>query len=186
MASIVTTVAVCYSQEVPRDFLSGGRKSVPSAIQHSNPFLFTNSNKGFLLVWDDYRNDSLAYYAQLFDSLGNAVGKNFPIFSNTLIAFGPDSSFFTEKYEYVDIGGGFSELDWTGYICKFDGTWLQSFFDRSSPLFPTDCVGIYCASGGYDLVGSEYGYVDLSGNGGSLSISASDWTKKGLWNWNTG
>jgi hypothetical protein len=183
---LIATFAVCYSQEVQQDFLSGGGKRVSSGIQHSNPFLFPNSNSGFLLVWDDYRNDSLAHYAQLFDSLGNAIGKNFPIFSNTLIAFAPDSSFFTEKYDYIDIGGGFLELDWIGYVCKLDGTWSLSFFDCSGPLFPSDCVGIACAGGGYDLLGSVNGYINLSGQSGSLSVSASDWTNKGRWNWNTG
>lgn len=182
----LVTAAVCYSQEVPQDFLSGGQKSESSRIQHSNPILFPNSNNGFLLVWDDYRNDSLEYYAQLFDSGGNAIGKNFPIFSNTLVAFAPDTSFFTEKYESVDIGGPFFEIDFIGYSCKFDGKWSLSFFDRSGPMTGTDCVGIRCAGGGYDLLSSGNGYINLSGEGGSLSISASDWTNKGLWNWNTG
>jgi hypothetical protein len=182
----LTIAVVCYSQEIPQDFLFGGRKCVSSGTQHSNPLLFPNSNNGFLLVWEDYRNDSLEYFAQLFDSLGNAIGKNFPIFSNTLIAFAPDSSFFVEAYDYVDIGGPYFEIDFIGYLCKLDGTWSQSFFDRSGPLTGTDCVGILCAGGGYDLLSSADGYINLSGEGGSLSMSASDWTNKGLWSWNTG
>ncbi len=186
MVIFLLTAAVCYSQDVPENFLSGGRKSETSRIQHLNPLLYPNSDKEFLLVWDEYQNDSLTYHAQLFDSLGNPIGQNFPIFSSTLIAFAPDSSFFVEQYKSVDIGGPYFEIDFIGYLCKLDGTWSLSFFDRGGPMTGSDCVGIYCAEGGYDLLGSADGYINLSGDGGRLSFSASDWSGNVLWGWNPG
>ncbi|HUI29683.1 MAG TPA: T9SS type A sorting domain-containing protein [Candidatus Acidoferrales bacterium] len=173
------------AQQFSCNFLTSHANATLNRVRHSNPLLFPNSDNGFLLVWDDYRNDSLAYYAQLFDSLGNAIGKNFPIFSNTLIAFAPDSSFFTEKYNDVDIGGPYFEINFIGYLCKLDGTWSLSFFNRGDPETGTDCVGI-CAGGQDDLLGSANGYINLSSDNGRLSVSASDWTNKGLWNWFTG
>ncbi len=75
------------------DFRISIDNSSPTFFQY-NPVLFSNSNKEFIVAWEDYRLGNTAYFAQRFDSLGNKIDTNFRVHSNELIVQGNNSEFF--------------------------------------------------------------------------------------------
>jgi hypothetical protein len=179
---IIATAAVCYSQEVPQNFLIS-QEDTSSRFSHSNPRLFPNSDKGFLIVWEDTRNGPTQYYAQLFDSLGNSVGKNFQIYSNADVAFGPDNSFLVEGDTYVYNGYPFDDGFYylMGRICRADGSWSKDNINLGYAYLPwcgTGVTGIF-----HDLVSTSSGYLSAFNPGGPLVLTKYDWNGDTLWTW---
>ncbi len=67
----------------------------------TQPFLFENNNKEFIVAWEDYRKGEVSYFAQRFDSLGNKIGNNFQTISNTEICFNNNSDFINIKQQHT-------------------------------------------------------------------------------------
>jgi hypothetical protein len=178
---IIESVAA-YAQQGTGDFLISQEDTSNHFLQ-VNPLLFPNSSKNFLIVWDDYREGPLAHYAQQFDSLGNPIGKNFPIFSNVDVAFSPNGTFLVLGEETVPFG--FPPTDeWVytlrGRVCRTDGSWSDPITLGSGiiPWCGTGYLGMH-----HDLTSFSSGYLIAFNANGSLFLSKRDWGGDTLWNW---
>jgi hypothetical protein len=170
-----------YAQRATGNFLISQEDTSNHFLQ-ANPLLFPNSGKNFLVVWDDYREGPLAHYAQQFDSLGNPIGKNFPIYSNVDVAFSPNGSFlvlgeetFSRSFPYDD-----AVYYLEGRICRTDGNWSE-LMTLGSGVFPwcgTGFLGMH-----HDLVSFSSGYLIAFNANGSLFLSKRNWSGDTLWNW---
>lgn len=166
----------------PQDFLISQEDTLCGFAQ-SNPQLFPDASKGFIIVWRDNRDGPAECFAQRFDSSGSPVGKNFRIFSDADIAFSPDGSFLAENSYYysLDPYGYFTFYTLSGAICTSDGLWTQPVVFASKQL-PLDCVG--CCIGTYhDLSPCPGGYLLTYNDGGLLSISKQGSKLDTTWTW---
>ncbi len=179
VVALVMMVAVARAQQGTQDFLIS-QEDTSCHFSHSNPILFPNGNDGFLVVWNDTRNGPAEYYAQQFDSLGNSVGKNFPIYSDEDMLFTPDGSFFVEN-QYNGENTPFNEYYLYGRTCKKDGTWSDLVM-LANFMLPFDCIGV-CIGVRHNLTGFSNGYLSTTSLGGSLSLSKQTWDGSGHWNW---
>ncbi|GBD90091.1 hypothetical protein BMS3Abin04_00807 [bacterium BMS3Abin04] len=95
-----------FSPPLINDFRISEDNRTATFIQ-KDPALFYNENRGFLIVWEDYRLGDKSYFAQKFDSLGNKIGKNFQIASNYNLVFSNNSNFLNiSKTSYYSNSGG--------------------------------------------------------------------------------
>lgn len=88
--------------QTSQDFKINSDNTTPTFNQ-MHPKLYNCKDKGFLVVWSDYRTGDLKYYAQYFDASGNKINNNFEIISNYDIAFVSEESFLViteETYSY--------------------------------------------------------------------------------------
>jgi hypothetical protein len=72
------------------------------------PAICTNSSGRFIVAWDDYRNLNSDIYAQIYDSLGMAIGNNFKVNEDT----GSVNQIMPEIA--MDVSGNFA-VCWAGY-----------------------------------------------------------------------
>ncbi len=165
-----------------QDFLISQEDSLCGFAQ-SNPRLFPNGRKGFVVVWRDNRNGVEQCFGQEFDSTGATVGNNFRVFSDADVAFSRDGSFLSESEDAysLDPYGYFSFYDLKGAVGKADGSWTQPVLFVSKQL-PIDCVG--CCIGVYhDLLPIPEGYLLAYNDGGLLSVSKRNSKLDTLWTW---
>ena len=180
----VAAVVTAYAQEAPQSFLIS-QEDTACGFARSVPAIFPNHDKGFLVVWMDNRNGPDEYYAQMYDSHGDAEGGNFKVFSNADIEFAPDGSFLCEYSgdHCLDPNCYFDEYDLTGSICHTDETWSKtvSFWSFGSYGFH-DCIGC-CVGINHDLTSFSSGYLLTFNNGGHLSLCKRNWNLDTVWNW---
>jgi hypothetical protein len=173
-----------YAQRATGNFLIGQEDTSNHFLQTS-PLLFPNSSKNFLVVWDDCREGPLAHYAQQFDSLGNPIGKNFPIYSNLDVAFSPNSSFLVLGEETIYRSFPYDDGVYylKGRTCRTDGNWSE-LITLGSGIIPwcgTGYLGMH-----HDLTSFSSGYLIAFNANGSLFLSKRDWNGDTLWNWPRG
>jgi len=173
-----------FAQRATGDFLISQEDTSNHFLQ-ANPLLFPNSSKNFFVVWDDYREGPLAHYAQQFDSLGNPIGKNFPIYSNLDVAFSPTGSFLVVGEETIYRGFPYDDGVYylKGRICRTDGNWseLMTLGEGIIPWCGTGYLGMH-----HDLTSFSSGYLIAFNANGSLFLSKRDWNGDTLWNWPRG
>jgi Secretion system C-terminal sorting domain len=177
----VMTFAFIQGNAAAQDFLIS-REDTTCDFSHSDPILFSNGSHGFLVVWADTRNGPSRFYAQRFDSLCHPVGKNFPFYSNSDVAFSPNGTFLAERDYYFSMGSGQFQVDrynLLAAICNSDGT-CSTPIQLADVYLPFDCIGV-CIGLSHDLAFSESGYVSAFDNGGSLTLFARDWAGNNLW-----
>ena len=183
---VFSVIAIVFMQgrAVAQDFLIS-KEDTSCDFAHSNPLLFPNGSHGFLVVWADTRNGPSQYYAQQFDSLGDPVAKNFPIFSNRDVVFAPANSFLVENSEWVSYGPSVPQFD-TYYLkvrlCKTDGTSSQPVVLVQSMSDAIDCIGV-CLGYYDDLAATLSGYVSGFSDAGNLGLAKRDWNGNILWSW---
>ena len=139
----------------------------PSTIIQSNPKMFCNGTKGFLVTWQDYRNGEPETYAQWFDSVGNKVSNNFEIYSNNSIRFSEDGTYIGLQEEYYD----YYAIDMSGVNI------LGRVYDKNNKPSETFSLGggqyPWCATGwlGFDwaITNSSEGYIYVNSNDGRLT-----------------
>jgi hypothetical protein len=78
----------------------------PATFKHQSPRLYPNKYNGFTVVWEDFREGEPLFYAQVYDSLNNPVGKNFKINGNEQLYFSPSNfiSLNTVTYDPYNMG----------------------------------------------------------------------------------
>lgn len=178
----VLVLMVMPGRAAAQDFLISQEDTLCGFAQ-SNPQLFPNGSKGFVVVWRDNRNGVEQCFAQEFDSTGARVGNNFRMFSDADVAFSQDGSFLSECEDAysLDPYGYFSFYDFKGAVGKADGSWTQPVLFASKQL-PIDCVG--CCIGVYhDLLSIPDGYLLAYNDGGLLSVSKRNSKLDTLWTW---
>ncbi len=179
---LVIALSISHARPTGHDFLLS-QEDTSCKFQQSYPILYADGSHTFLVIWQDYRNGPAQFFAQLFDSVGNPIGENFPIYSNDII-FSPDNSFLALGEEYVTWGN--DQLEYTYYymkgrFCRTDGTWSEpiEFASAILPWCGTGYVGIY-----HDMKRFSNGYLIAFNDDGLLSLSKHNWNHETLWNWN--
>lgn len=182
--SFVALALICLpasAQQSSGDFMIS-MEDTSCRFDRSNPVIFPDGNRRFLVVWQDTRNGAASYYARLLDSTAAPVGGEFPIFSNSDVAFMPGNSFLV-------LGGTVTERGWpfddaTYYldaaICGTDGNWAQ-------PVSLGQVYLPWCGTGwlGYshDLTPLPDGYICSLNASGDLTLSRRTWTGTADWTW---
>jgi hypothetical protein len=159
------------SKKVVTDFKIS-TDNLPSTIIQSNPKLFYNGSKRFLVTWEDYRNGEENSYAQWFDSLGNKVGENFKILSNGSISFAKDGSYLGLQEDYFEYSAmDLSGVNVWGRIYYQNNKSSNTFFlgGGSYPWCGTGWLGI-----DYNVTNFSSGYIFVNSNDGSITFSKYD------------
>ncbi len=119
-----------YSQLFPNDLLVN-IENQPSTFVQKNPQIFPNGSKGYLSVWEDYRDGDAGYYAQAFDSLNNKIGNNFQIDYQADICFNNSNG-------YLGIHSTIAS-----YSVYFPATYTVwgKFYDQNNQLISAKGVG---------------------------------------------
>ncbi len=179
---IIVLVGAGYAQHSSGDFLINQEDSL-SHFTHANPLLFPDGSKGFLIVWEDYRNGSKNYFAQRCDSLGKPIGRNFPFYSNANVAFSQDGSFFVLGEGNISFDPPFNTSYYylKGRICQSNGTWSEpvTIGSGENPWCGTGFVGYF-----HDITTFSSGYLIAFNSDGFLTISKRGWNSDTLWSWN--
>lgn len=184
LISILTIAGITFTESYAfaQDFLIS-MEDTSCDYSRSNPIQFSNGSKGFLVVWSDTRNGPSESYAQRFDSLSRPEGTNFPIYSNSGIAFSPNGSFLVEKDNYSSWGNSQVQIEWYSLLasmCSSDGTWSPPFVLHGPATLAFDCVGI-CIGLTHEIAFSDSRYVSALNSGGTLTILTRDWNGNTLW-----
>ncbi|HUI29684.1 MAG TPA: T9SS type A sorting domain-containing protein [Candidatus Acidoferrales bacterium] len=184
LISFIMAAASGQAQQSPQNFPIS-QEDTSCRFNHSYPLIFPDGDKRFLVIWQDYRNGPVEYYAQLFDSVGNSVGNNFHIYSDADVAFAPDNSFLVLGEEDMSYDPYFDDeqLYLVARLCKSDGSWSDSVTLGQTyiPWCGTGWLGI-----SYDLKPFSGGYLDAFDADGNLSLAKREWTGDTLWTWNLG
>ena len=132
------------------------------------PVLFANSNKEFIVAWEDYRLGNLAYFAQRFDSLGNKIGTNFKVHSNLNIVLGNNSEFLNISETYWESYYGGGELYFYANIYDANNNVVAeniSVGAASIPWCGTGYLGVFSKAcktpNGYAFGLNDDGYLNL-------------------------
>lgn len=141
----------------------------PATFTQTNPKIFNNGTDNFIAAWEDYRNGGRNYYAQKFDKNGNAIGKNFPIFSNFDIEFFGDGSILSmeERSSYSSfMDQGFYSIIGQTYNENLD---TLNYFHIAGGVYP------WCGTGwlgfGYDIMMLEDSFIFVFKDGGWVTLS---------------
>ena len=126
---------------------------VISQFVRDDPKLFFDNNRGFIVIWKDFREGEYSGYAQRFDSTGNPVGTNFPLFGHNQIAIMADSTIFSMSHQKRIEGMNMDfHIYYRGQIIKPDGTIspeldLLSGWETDCPVgFKGDYSQIFCSN----------------------------------------
>lgn len=169
------------AQNSSPDFLIS-QEDTSCRFDQATPTIFADGARRFLVIWQDTRNGTQEYFAQLFDSLADPVGSSFCIFSNSDVAFLPDNSFLVMGGKIVYNGWPFDDgwyyLD--ASICGTDGS-------HTDPITLGQCYLPWCGTGFYgyshDISTFQSGYLCAFNASGDLTISKRRWDGDTLWTW---
>jgi hypothetical protein len=165
----ITTFPQYSPTKVVNDFKISTDNS-PSTIIQSNPKLFCNGTKGFLVVWEDNRWSDAGFAAQYFDSLGNPVGKNFKIFSNEGITFSNNNTFTTVKSQWFSSYYMGDILSYSGRNYSINGSIGNSFILANTR---SEC-DICCTGIDYQIISFPDYFMFLMRDEGIVSLTKYD------------
>ncbi|GEM_PF-1944543 len=167
--------SIAFSQSLVRnvtgDFIISEEDTL-STFHQSNVRIFPMRTPGFLAAWEDDRDGEQGFYAQEFDSAGNRVGRNFQIFSNSIIRLTDDGS---------SLALGDHVASW---LPPFDLSFLVvdgQFHDSRQQLKTTNFATVelpWCGTGylgvDYLCVSTSNQYLFLLRNDGHMSLAKYD------------